>query len=163
MVAGQVVGFDQSPLVVLTPQAANRFSCHPLPPPLTWRDGRHDRRDSLYPHPLIRLGHAVAFEHLLPVGKHHFTLDGRLLIGRNVPPLPVDAHSQILIGLSSISHRQYASGLHRSAPGAITHEEPNRSPARRLSGDGTLISVVAGPRNHLLANRSLASRFQVTA
>jgi hypothetical protein len=45
----------------------------------------------------------------------HFTFS-------NVPHLPVDAHSQILIGLSSISHRQYPGGLHRSAPGAITHE-----------------------------------------
>jgi hypothetical protein len=45
-----------------------------------------------------------------------------ILTFSNVPHLPVDAHSQILIGFSSISHRQYPSGLHRSTPGAITHE-----------------------------------------
>src|SRR5713101_7321727 len=39
-----------------------------------------------------------------------------ILTFSNVPLLPVDAHSLILIGLSSISHRQYPSGLHRSAP-----------------------------------------------
>ena len=80
MVAGQIVGFDQSPLIALTPHAANRFSCHPVPFPLTWLGGRRDRRDSRYPHPLIRLGYAVALEHVLPVRVHHLTLYG--LIGR---------------------------------------------------------------------------------